>query len=257
MSYVQKCASSPEPLPDGRSLSEGLSRILPPGSTRSAGLTTSPSGTVAAQDSSPPIAPLEPPAAPKFYEPQNVAVAGFPERHLRTDVAALKKNVNWALKCGSLHAMLKDGGVLCALIGGRGRGKTQMAVTAVANIARRRPELVVRYRKLIQVFLEIRAGFGTDGATEEAVIKKYVEPDILVLDEIQERSQSDWENRVFTHIVDRRYDRPGKSTILIGNVARESTGPVDPLRECVGDSIYSRMIETGGIIEFPWASFRG
>lgn len=74
--------------------------------------------------------------------------------------------------------------------------------------------------------------------------------DLLVLDEIQERAESEWEDREMTRLLDARY-RQCRSTILIGNLKPDEVGTR------LGASIVSRLAEGGEIIACAWESFRG
>ena len=73
--------------------------------------------------------------------------------------------------------------------------------------------------------------------------------DLLVLDEIQVRSDTEWENSVLTDLIDSRYAAV-RSTLLIANLERSA------LAASLGDSVASRLEETGTIIPCDWPSFR-
>jgi DNA replication protein DnaC len=72
---------------------------------------------------------------------------------------------------------------------------------------------------------------------------------LLVLDEIQERGNTSWEDRIITHILDRRYGDL-MPTVIIANLTKET------LADCLGESIVSRMQETGGVMEITGKSHR-
>ena len=108
---------------------------------------------------------------------------------------------------------------------------------------------IARYNKTMDFFKAIKDSYKMPDKTESDIIKDYKKPKLLVLDEIQVRSESAWENNLLTNLIDIRYDYM-LNTILIGNLV------IDKVRDSVGDSIYSRMEETGGIINCNWESFR-
>lgn len=147
---------------------------------------------------------------------------------------------------GIAQDVLSQNGCLYILTGGRGCGKSQMAA-ALIRVAIEN-NILSYYRKTMDFFMAIKETYKTD-ATEREVIRDYQAPGLLVLDEIQVRGESEWENNLLTHLIDLRYDDK-KSTVLIGNV------PMDKVRAQIGDSIYSRMVETGGVINCDWKSFR-
>lgn len=138
-------------------------------------------------------------------------------------------------------------GFLMALIGPRGPGKTQLAEQVIrAASAVGRPCLYVR---AMEIFLRLRASFKSDALTELEVIQGLIAPKVLVIDEIQERGETAWEDRVLSYLMDRRYGDMG-DTLLIANLTKAE------LRESLGPSISDRIRESGGVIECNWASFR-
>lgn len=138
-------------------------------------------------------------------------------------------------------------------VGPRGTGKTQFAVQACAvSINAQWPDKkdLPRYTHAMDLFLRIREAFRSDSSmSEREALKMYTSPKLLVIDEIQERGQTAWEDRMLTYVVDARYAAM-KDTILIGNVLGTK------LAETIGDSIYSRATECGGLIEFTGPSHR-
>jgi DNA replication protein DnaC len=111
------------------------------------------------------------------------------------------------------------------------------------------PQLA-HYTTAMGLFLRIRATYGKGaGETEAEVIREISKIPLLVIDEIQERGGTAWEDRLLTHIIDKRYGAE-RATILIANLTEAG------LADSIGDSITSRLFETGGIIELTGPSFR-
>lgn len=153
----------------------------------------------------------------------------------------------WGTKEKELCKMLGTG-FLVALVGGRGPGKTQMGVELMKTHTDNLKSAY--YNTLTGIFLEIKATFKNDSHdTEEDLVDRMVKPSLLVIDEVGRRSDSDWENRIFFEIVDRRY-REMRDTLLIANHTKEQ------FLQCIGESLASRMRETGGIVECNWESYR-
>ncbi len=151
----------------------------------------------------------------------------------------------WVAKLGILSDKMREGG-LVALIGKRGTGKTRLAAECVRDVCPQQ----AHYTTAMGLFLRIRATYGkTPGESESDVIREISKIPLLVIDEIQERGGTAWEDRLLTHIIDKRYGAE-RATILIANLTQ--AGLVDS----IGDSITSRLFETGGIIEFTGPSFR-
>lgn len=165
---------------------------------------------------------------------------------------------------------------LIALVGQRGTGKTQMAASvclyAFTRAALNEPPEVstytgdhwqlhyerdkrirsdtvwaARYTTVLDMFADIRMNNLASG--ESSAIAKWVRPGLLVIDEAQERGDTEFEQRVLTNLIDKRYGMM-KDTIIISNLDPEALG------KSLGPSIMSRMQETGKIIVCDWPSFR-
>lgn len=170
--------------------------------------------------------------------------AHVPQRQAnRTELSGTE----WLEKKAKLERRIKTGFIV-ALIGDRGPGKTQMAVELI------RHSCGIGWRSFyttaMEFFIAIK-GTYRDGSSqsEHEVIKTLTNPGLLVIDEVQERGETAWEDRLLTHLIDVRY-RNESDTLLISNLKRE------PFLESLGPSITSRLVETGGIIECRWQSFR-
>ncbi len=72
---------------------------------------------------------------------------------------------------------------------------------------------------------------------------------LLVIDEFQERGESEWENRIICNLLDKRY-ATRRPTILIGNYT------VDEMKAALSPSVKDRMREGGRAFVFDWGSFR-
>jgi len=140
---------------------------------------------------------------------------------------------------------------LCVLIGGRGTGKTQM----VALYARRLAELwsgmqaedtPIVYRTAKEMLAEIRIGINETGQMPD----RFVKARLLIVDEIQVRSETEDQRDNLTLLIDKRYGAM-KATVLIGNLKQ------DELQAALGASICDRVRDGGCVIPFTWQSFRG
>ena len=138
-------------------------------------------------------------------------------------------------------------GFMVALIGKRGPGKTQIAEQAINHACSLQwPALYVR---AMTIFLDLRATFKSESDTEASIIERYRSPKLLVIDEMQERGETPWEDRMLNHLIDLRYGDM-TDTLLIANLTRKA------MKKSLGESISERLRETGGIIECTWPSFR-
>lgn len=151
----------------------------------------------------------------------------------------------WMGHFAKIMQKCEDGGII-ALIGPRGTGKTRFAAEAMRNYS---PEIGT-YTTAMGLFLRIRASFGKSSSeSEDDIVSEMAKTRLLILDEIQERGNSAWEDRILTHILDRRYGAMAP-TIVIANLTEAA------LVDCLGDSIISRLTETGGILEINGPSHR-
>lgn len=177
------------------------------------------------------------------------------ESDLEADAAAFAAK-DWAphkakyqLVSSALFGLMQNPGMI-ALLGTRGCGKTRMACGTVRAFCLEGRTAI--YRRVLDFFLDVKATFDKrdeGNVTQREVIARYCRPELLVLDEIQVRSDTDWENVLLTDLVDRRY-AARKSTIFVANL-----GPEEFFRR-VGDSITSRINECGGYFVCDWPSFR-
>lgn len=151
----------------------------------------------------------------------------------------------WNRTFRRVTACVKSGGII-GLIGNRGTGKTRLACEVMRDQAR----ILGRYTTAMGLFLRIRSGYGKKGGESEAdIVREFASAPLLILDELQERGGSEWEDRLLTHVLDARYGDM-KPTILIANLTRQA------LAAQIGDSINSRLTETGGILELTGPSHR-
>ncbi len=181
--------------------------------------------------------------AERFQVRNLICSAGLPDRH-RSEHP--KKEGPWWAKAQTLEALLGKG-YLISLLGKRGTGKTQLGVHLILCACRAMK--AARYAKAMDIFLNIRSSFRNDGPTEQSCIDDWVKPQLLVVDELQERGESAWEDRILVHIIDRRYDTR-RDTVLISNLTESE------FTAAVGPSIASRIQECGGHVICDWPSFR-
>jgi DNA replication protein DnaC len=151
----------------------------------------------------------------------------------------------WQLSYAKVLAAANGGGI-SVLVGNRGTGKTQLA----AEVVRERFHNSARYTTAMGLFLRLRASYrASKGESEKDIVDELSNAPLLILDEIQERGESEWEDRILTHLLDRRYSAI-KPTILIANLRPEQ------IAAHLGPSIVDRTLETGGIIEIKGPSHR-
>jgi DNA replication protein DnaC len=173
--------------------------------------------------------------------------ASIPPRH---KTAKIETAGAWGERFKKAVACVeRDAGSIVALLGPRGTGKTQIAVEVLRNFCKAGKS--IRYTRAIELFMEVKATYWKQrgGESESNALRAFIQPDVLVIDEIQVRGETEWENNLLTYVIDARY-AANRATLMIANLL------VDSFKESVGDSVVSRLIETGEIIICDGASFR-
>ncbi len=173
------------------------------------------------------------------------AAANVPLRHQRPFDAA--PDSPWFNALCEVEGM--PCGSLILLCGQRGTGKTQIAAKVIARACRNLESSL--YTTAIEIFLHLREAMKGEGAdsSERRLLGEYAGYSLLIIDEAHERGETDWEDRMLTHLIDRRY-REMRTTILITNHQRGEA------LTSLGPSFTDRLRECGGVIECNWQSFR-
>jgi DNA replication protein DnaC len=185
---------------------------------------------------------------------------GFPKRY---DDAPEATGENWMAHYRQALATIDSGGIV-VMYGAHGTGKTRMswelakkcnpkdATVSIGGVGwttgrRDRPAI---YTTAVGLFREIRGTYSKDAEFSEAqIIKKHTDAGLLVIDEMQERGKTEFEDRELTSIIDERYahERP---TIIITNYTREK------LAASLSPAVLDRIRENGCGLNFNWTSFR-
>ena len=166
----------------------------------------------------------------------------------------------YAEKHATAYKALLEGDCAVLVIGPRGTGKTQLAVEYSVMLERDlcevgedwagRPENKTRlthaYYRLGDLFEKQKASFDDKS---EGPLKRAANVDLLVLDELQEVTGSNWEMQQLTRLIDQRY-LTMKRTVMVANLAFASA------KEFLGDSAWSRLSETGVVLEWDGPTMR-
>jgi len=185
---------------------------------------------------------------------------GFPKRY---EDASPAGGDGWLANYAQALATTDSGGITI-LYGGYGTGKTRMAWEVArahkskrpnigtggigwSTITKKRPMI---YTTAVNLFSTIKSTYtaGTE-KSEKEVVSDYTEAALLVIDEVQERGETQYEDRQLTAIIDARYaaDMP---TILISNYTWER------LSSTLSPAVIDRIEENGAKLAFTWESFR-
>ena len=187
--------------------------------------------------------------------------SGVDERHKKADIAALMEHGAWAKNFKIACEIVDEGGML-VFLGGRGNGKTQMAVELIRRTIRGMQfkdaaygsrggrERVAWYLRAREIGMVLRQAYGVNRTESESdVIKKFVEPRLLVIDECQEKPVTEFGFSSLTLLLDKRYGAM-RPTIMIANMNQAEFADV------MGPSVVDRISEGGGLLPFTWPSFR-
>lgn len=134
------------------------------------------------------------------------------------------------------------------LTGAVGTGKTLLACEFAESMIKNL-SCSVRYISANGMIKEIQASYGREGKSEEGEIERFVQYDVLIIDEIDAKPDRENANLLLTEIINRRYSND-KPVIVITNQPFESLG------QFVGDRVDDRLHENAFVCSFNWQSFR-
>lgn len=181
---------------------------------------------------------------------------GFPTRY---KTAEAPTGDEWIATFKDAMDVVNNAGI-ALFYGTHGTGKTRMAYeiamhcnprngTAVSggSIVRDRPAL---YTTAVGMFMDFRDTYRKDSEiSEKKLMASYQDAALLVIDEIQDRGETPFEDTKLTAVIDARYmvDRP---TLLISNHDRKRFAQTFSL------AVLNRIQENGKGFEFDWNSYR-
>ncbi len=173
------------------------------------------------------------------------SAAGVPKRH-KTMPNFTDEQLS---ACERMLDSFKSGAIW-AILGEWGTGKTQMAAWVVRAACKQGRS--ARFTTAIEFFVRLRSPYRDDSThrDESAVINEFTRFDLLVIDDAHVRADSDFENRLLHHVIDKRHGAM-RETILTSNQSEAV------FCDTIGGAVVDRMCAAGGIIECNWPSFRG
>lgn len=133
-------------------------------------------------------------------------------------------------------------------IGKPGTGKNHLATGIVkrAILEYKKTALITEAIKIVR---SIKESWGNQYEKESDVMKSYLLPDILVIDEIGVQFGTETESMYLTELINDRYNN-NKPTIIMGNLK------VNELTDQIGDRPVDRFREGGKVVLFDWGSYR-
>ncbi|MCB5226224.1 ATP-binding protein [Alishewanella sp. 16-MA] len=132
--------------------------------------------------------------------------------------------------------------------GSTGTGKNHMA-SAICNALNASGKSAV-VATALEIQMKARAARRHDShLTEDRVIASFANVDLLVLDEIELGSTSDYDSKIVNAVIDQRVTK-GKGTVVLTNMGFEQLGTY------VGERIADRLFASFYLVECFWPSFR-
>lgn len=177
--------------------------------------------------------------------------AKIPERYADADLEHLVSGLprEYTDTAMTLRSLV-DEPTLLALVGSHGTGKTWMACGLARVFCRNHKSAL--YCRAIDFFMDLKSTFG--GAAKKNLVEVeavYRRPHLLIIDEMDVRSDTPWEDMVLTSVIDARYAAT-KCTVLISNKSREE------LTDRLGPRLADRFRDNDGCcITCAWPTLRG
>lgn len=142
------------------------------------------------------------------------------------------------------------GGKSFGLIGSTGTGKTHLVAGIAAGVMEK--GYSVRFASILSVLRAVKSTYahGTSANAEEEAIESFCKPDLLVIDDLGVKMESETDRSIIYEIIHRR-NLDGKSLAFTSNLSS------DELSAAVGDRVISRLCENGGEIYMcQWNDYR-
>lgn len=194
----------------------------------------------------------------RTIEKMRLVSAGLPEMYLDTQWRSYSTVGTYEKmrRTGELYALhfqenLETGRNLL-LLGNKGTGKTMMGSIILRSVLLNLGA-TGRYVTQARLISRLKATMDRDraGETEDQVYGDLASVDLLFLDEVGRGSASEWERSVLFRLIDERYQRQCKPTIVASNFAEKA------LEEFLSDAAMDRLkCRRSIVIRFTGQSMR-
>lgn len=134
------------------------------------------------------------------------------------------------------------------LIGTPGTGKTHLAAAICQQVLQ--SGKFALFTSMLGAIQSVKEAYRKESLfSEREAIRRFVLPDLLVLDEVGVQHKTPAEQVIITDLINQRYEQM-RSTILISNMTiRELTG-------VVGERVMDRLREVNDVVVCKWPSWR-
>jgi DNA replication protein DnaC len=138
------------------------------------------------------------------------------------------------------------------LVGSYGTGKTHLAIAIMKRLLSMGHIKTGYYTTTMRMIRDIRGSYHhTSTETEQGIIDKYVDKDLLILDEIGVQNGTDNEKLLIYEVLNGRYENL-RPTILISNYS------VNEIKDYLSERVFDRLQGKNKLLAvFDWESERG
>ncbi|PAV01844.1 ATP-binding protein [Arsenophonus sp. ENCA] len=129
-------------------------------------------------------------------------------------------------------------------------GKNHLALSIAKHVINEHQSSAL-FTTVLRIAREFKSTWGKNAECSEAdVIKRYAQPDLLIIDEVGVQFGSEAEKMILFEVINARYESM-KPTIIISNLA------LNELFGFIGERVIDRMNDGGGCtLAFTWRSYR-
>jgi len=131
-----------------------------------------------------------------------------------------------------------------------GTGKNHLALSIARHVINEHQSSAL-LTTVLRIAREFKSTWSKNAECSEAdVIKRYTQPDLIIIDEVGVQFGSEAEKMILFEVFNTRYESM-KPTILISNLA------LNELTGFIGERVIDRMNDGGGCtLTFTWSSYR-
>lgn len=189
-----------------------------------------------------------------------VATSGIPPRFRTCSLDSFQIDVSSPAESAQRYAVkvcrafverwesVKAKGQVLVMTGPTGTGKTHLAC-AIANAVMERHEDSVAFGTVSDHVLGVKAAFEKDsGRSEKDAVKALVDLDLLILDEVGQRT-TEYDQQLIFNVINARYNNM-RPMVLMSNLSAAE------LDEVLGDRLADRLREIGVFLPMAWESYR-
>jgi len=178
----------------------------------------------------------------------NYELAGVPQRFKE---ASFKKYEIYDEKQNKAIELckgwIKDNKYNLIFLGRGGTGKSNLLCASIRNLAYARKG--VKYITEEQFCSEIKASYSDNNLTELSIMKKYVDYDYLVIDELGRSVGTQKDLNLISTLIIKRYENL-KHTAIASNLTQ------DKLKERLDEHVYRKLTESCDILFAVWESYK-